>query len=55
MGYRFALFNYTTKEARGYVDFDYFEIETEKIIKMKNINIPKMIFLNLLILLYKIC
>lgn len=26
MGYRFALFNYATKEAGGYVDFDYFKI-----------------------------
>ena len=27
MGYRFALFNYATKETEGYVDFDYFKIE----------------------------
>lgn len=27
MGYRFALFNYATKEAGGYVDFDYFKYE----------------------------
>ncbi len=26
MGYRFGLFNYATKEAGGYVDFDYFDI-----------------------------
>lgn len=26
MGYRFALFNYATKSAGGYVDFDYFRI-----------------------------
>ncbi len=26
MGYRFTLFNYATKEAGGYVDFDYFRI-----------------------------
>ncbi|WP_419886163.1 family 43 glycosylhydrolase [Paenibacillus sp. B-A-8] len=26
MGYRFALFNYATKTAGGYVDFDYFKI-----------------------------
>lgn len=26
MGYRFALFNFATKEAGGYVDFDYFNI-----------------------------
>ncbi|WP_121357569.1 glycoside hydrolase family 43 protein [Flavisolibacter nicotianae] len=26
MGYRFGLFNYATKEAGGYVDFDYFRI-----------------------------
>lgn len=26
MGYRFALFNYATKETGGYADFDYFEI-----------------------------
>ncbi|PRX46836.1 glycoside hydrolase family 43 protein [Salegentibacter salegens] len=26
MGYRFALFNYATEEAGGYVDFDYFKI-----------------------------
>ena len=26
MGYRFALFNYATKETGGYVDFDYFRI-----------------------------
>ncbi|MBZ9631694.1 glycoside hydrolase 43 family protein [Salegentibacter sp. LM13S] len=30
MGYRFALFNYATKEAGGHVDFDYFKIEAEK-------------------------
>jgi len=29
MGYRFALFNYATKEAGGYVDFDYFNIDTQ--------------------------
>lgn len=27
IGYRFALFNYATKEAGGYADFDYFHIE----------------------------
>ena len=27
MGYRFALFNYATKEVGGYADFDYFKIE----------------------------
>lgn len=27
MGYRFALFNYATKEIGGYADFDYFRIE----------------------------
>ncbi|TYR35621.1 glycosyl hydrolase 43 family protein [Sphingobacterium phlebotomi] len=27
MGYRFGLFNYATKAAGGYVDFDYFEIK----------------------------
>ena len=27
MGYRFGLFNYATKEAGGFVDFDYFRIE----------------------------
>lgn len=27
MGYRFALFNYATKETGGYVDFDYFRIK----------------------------
>jgi beta-xylosidase len=26
MGYRFALFNYATKTARGFVDFDYFRV-----------------------------
>jgi beta-xylosidase len=26
MGYRFALFNYATKQAGGYVDFDFFQI-----------------------------
>jgi beta-xylosidase len=26
MGYRFGLFNYATKEAGGYVDFDWFRI-----------------------------
>ena len=30
MGYRFALFNYATKEAGGHVDFDYFKIDAEK-------------------------
>lgn len=29
MGYRFALFNYATKETGGYVDFDYFRIENK--------------------------
>ena len=36
MGYRFALFNYATKEAGGQVDFDYFRITdrlTEKVEK----------------------
>jgi beta-xylosidase len=28
IGYRFALFNYATKETGGYADFDYFHIET---------------------------
>jgi len=32
MGYRFGLFNYATKEAGGYVDFDYFRI-VDKITK----------------------
>ncbi|MEX0720461.1 MAG: glycoside hydrolase 43 family protein [Balneolaceae bacterium] len=27
VGYRFALYNYATKEAGGYVDFDYFRVE----------------------------
>jgi beta-xylosidase len=27
MGYRFALFNYATKETGGYADFDFFHIE----------------------------
>jgi beta-xylosidase len=26
MGYRFALFNYATQTAGGYVDFDYFRV-----------------------------
>ena len=30
MGYRFALFNYATKKAGGYVDFDYFKINDQK-------------------------
>ncbi len=30
MGYRFALFNYATKNPGGYVEFDYFEIEGGK-------------------------
>jgi beta-xylosidase len=29
MGYRFALFNYATKSAGGFVDFDYFRIGSE--------------------------
>ncbi|UZR96719.1 glycoside hydrolase family 43 protein [Chondrinema litorale] len=29
MGYRFALFNYATKNAGGYVDFDYFHIKNQ--------------------------
>ena len=33
MGYRFGLFNYATKEAGGYADFDYFRI-SEKISKI---------------------
>ena len=31
MGYRFALFNYATKTAGGFVDFDYFRV-SDKII-----------------------
>jgi beta-xylosidase len=27
IGYRFGLFNYATKQAGGFVDFDYFHIE----------------------------
>jgi beta-xylosidase len=34
MGYRFGLFNYATKNAGGYTDFDFFRIE-EKISKVK--------------------
>jgi beta-xylosidase len=30
MGYRFGLFNYATKTAGGYVDFDYFHISDTK-------------------------
>lgn len=30
MGYRFGLFNYATKTAGGYVDFDYFRISDKK-------------------------
>ena len=30
MGYRFGLFNYATKRAGGYVDFDYFHITDVK-------------------------
>ncbi len=30
MGYRFGLFNYATRETGGYVDFDFFRIESEK-------------------------
>jgi hypothetical protein len=30
MGYRFGLFNYATKRAGGYVDFDYFHISDMK-------------------------
>jgi len=30
MGYRFALFNYATRQAGGYVDFDFFRIENDK-------------------------
>jgi beta-xylosidase len=29
MGYRFALFNYATKDAGGSVDFDYFRVGDE--------------------------
>ncbi len=29
MGYRYGLFNFTTKNAGGYVDFDYFRIKNE--------------------------
>jgi beta-xylosidase len=29
MGYRFGLFNFATKEAGGYVDFNYFRIKKE--------------------------
>lgn len=35
MGYRFALFNYATKEAGGHVDFDYFKINIEELIPKK--------------------
>jgi hypothetical protein len=27
MGYRFGLFNYASREAGGFVDFDFFRIE----------------------------
>lgn len=30
MGYRFALFNYATKEPGGFADFDYFRVSEEK-------------------------
>lgn len=30
MGYRFGLFNYATKEAGGYADFDYFRIDSSR-------------------------
>lgn len=30
MGYRYGLFNYATKAAGGYVDFDYFRIKNER-------------------------
>jgi beta-xylosidase len=30
MGYRFGLFNYATKEAGGYADFDFFQIENQR-------------------------
>ncbi|MDL2303412.1 glycoside hydrolase 43 family protein [Dysgonomonas sp. OttesenSCG-928-D17] len=30
MGYRFALFNYATKQTGGYVDFDYFRVKSIK-------------------------
>ena len=33
MGYRFALFNYATKEVGGYADFDYFKIEDKISVK----------------------
>ena len=29
MGYRFALFNYATKSTDGYVDFDYFDVQSQ--------------------------
>lgn len=29
MGYRFALFNYATETAGGFVDFDYFRVSDE--------------------------
>ncbi|WP_372490047.1 hypothetical protein [Chitinophaga sedimenti] len=32
MGYRFGLFNYATKTAGGYADFDYYRI-SEQLIK----------------------
>jgi beta-xylosidase len=30
MGYRYALFNYSSKETGGYVDFDFFRIDDKK-------------------------
>jgi beta-xylosidase len=30
MGYRYGLFNYSTEQIGGYVDFDYFHIEANK-------------------------
>jgi len=33
MGYRFALFNYATKQTGGYVDFDYFKVDSKISVK----------------------
>ncbi|WP_245805784.1 family 43 glycosylhydrolase [Bacillus alkalicellulosilyticus] len=51
MGYRFALFNYTTKNPGGYVDFDYFRIDdkitgtdtSETVLKISLDDVPEVI------------
>ncbi len=40
MGYRFGLFNFATKTAGGFVDFDYMRLSDKIIARAKNTAVP---------------